>query len=141
MVNSMECLNWLEQLLELLWIPGSDAAPPYQGLPLVILALDDSITSGKTPSPHTHTSSPPPPSTPTDDTPSGQLSDTPLCRRARRLASRLQCVLIAERPTVQPMRLVVTSVISQLLNSLTDSISIHAEFLTSDLKFRPEGFK
>ena len=71
----------------------------------------------------------------------GQPSDPPLCRRARRLANRLQCVLIAERPTVQPKRLVVTSVISQLLNSLTDSISSHAEFLTSDLKFRPEGFK
>ena len=33
MVNSMESLNWLEQLLVLLWIPGGDASPPTRGCP------------------------------------------------------------------------------------------------------------
>ena len=43
----MECLVWLERVLQLLWIPGGDIAPPYRGLPLVILALDDSIMGSK----------------------------------------------------------------------------------------------
>ena len=33
MVNSMECLNWLEQVLVLLWIPGGDSSPPTRGCP------------------------------------------------------------------------------------------------------------
>ena len=45
-VNSNGCLNWLERVLELLWIPGGDM-PPYRGLPLVILALDDLIIEGE----------------------------------------------------------------------------------------------
>ena len=40
-VNSKECLIWLEQVLHSLWIPGGDTPPPYLGLPLVILALED----------------------------------------------------------------------------------------------------
>ena len=43
MVNSMECLDWLEDLVGRLWIPSLEAGltqPPYRGMPLVILALD-----------------------------------------------------------------------------------------------------
>ena len=42
-VNSMECLDWLEDLVDRLWIPSLEAEsrqPPYRGMPLVILALD-----------------------------------------------------------------------------------------------------
>ena len=44
-VTSMECLDWLEKLLHSLWIPELGEArtdPPYRGMPLVILALDNS---------------------------------------------------------------------------------------------------
>ena len=41
-VNTMECLGWLEKVLERHWIPHSDMMPPYRGMPLVILALDAS---------------------------------------------------------------------------------------------------
>ena len=41
-VNTMECLEWLEKVLNRHWIPTSDSSPPYRGMPLVILALDDS---------------------------------------------------------------------------------------------------
>lgn len=60
-VNSEECLIWLEQVLQSLWIPFGDAPSLYRGLPLVILALDDSIMDSKSnfsscilgqPSPH-----------------------------------------------------------------------------------------
>ena len=66
----MDCLDWLERLLRLLWIPEGDKHPPYRGMPLVILALDESIMNGKSivaliplTSHHPH-SSPPHPSPP-----------------------------------------------------------------------------
>ena len=46
-VNSEKCLLWLEKVLESLWIPRGDTPTPYRGLPLVILALDDSIPDSK----------------------------------------------------------------------------------------------
>ena len=46
-VNSEECLIWLEEVLQSLWIPRGDTPTPYRGLPLVILALDDSIADSK----------------------------------------------------------------------------------------------
>ena len=39
-VNTMECLDWLEKVLTKHWIPTADSKPPYRGMPLVILALD-----------------------------------------------------------------------------------------------------
>ena len=41
-VNTKECLEWLEKVLERHWIPKSDTSPPYRGMPLIILALDES---------------------------------------------------------------------------------------------------
>ena len=248
MVNSMECLDWLENLLQLLWLPGDTATSPYRGLPLVILALDDSLMGGKdmymhthphtsaltpshltpshltpshltpshlthsqlTPShysinyslshftlmytltpthphtsqtpthphphishthtltTHTHTPSHLTPShlTPSQLTPSHlthtpshphtltthtltphtltddlQYADTPICKRARVLANRVQCVLSTERPTVQPKRLVVSTVIPLLLSSLIDSIEMHSRLVTFDLQFQQDGLK
>ncbi len=41
MVNSMECIDWLEDVLTRLWVPEvMTSLPPYRGMPLVILALD-----------------------------------------------------------------------------------------------------
>ena len=40
-VTSMECLDWLEELVNRLWVPDVGAkSPPYRGMPFVILALD-----------------------------------------------------------------------------------------------------
>ena len=40
-VNSMECIDWLEDVLTRLWVPEvMTSLPPYRGMPLVILALD-----------------------------------------------------------------------------------------------------
>jgi len=40
-VTSLECLDWLEELIGRLWLPEVGAkTPPYRGMPLVILALD-----------------------------------------------------------------------------------------------------
>ena len=43
-VDSMECLNWLEEVLNRLWIPGNPTLdtthPPCRGMPLVILVMD-----------------------------------------------------------------------------------------------------
>ena len=52
-VNSEKCLLWLENVLQSLWIPRGDTPTPYRGLPLVILALDDSIPDSKLPEKHT----------------------------------------------------------------------------------------
>ena len=41
-VNTMECINWLEKVLNRHWLSSSDMRPPYKGMPLVILALDSS---------------------------------------------------------------------------------------------------
>ena len=40
-VTSLECLDWLEDLIGRLWLPEvGRKTPPYRGMPLVILALD-----------------------------------------------------------------------------------------------------
>ena len=39
-VTSLECLDWLEDLLNELMVPGEDIRPHYRGMPLVILAVD-----------------------------------------------------------------------------------------------------
>jgi len=39
-VTSLECLDWLEDLLNELMVPGEDLRPHYRGMPLVILAVD-----------------------------------------------------------------------------------------------------
>ena len=39
-VTSMECLDWLEELLTRLFVPGEDDKSPYRGMPLVVMALD-----------------------------------------------------------------------------------------------------
>ena len=44
-VNTMECVGWLEKVLERFWIPHSDMMPPYRGMPLIILALDECKSS------------------------------------------------------------------------------------------------
>ncbi len=43
-VTSLECCDWLQELLTRLWLPGQqkDFDPPYRGMPLIILALDKS---------------------------------------------------------------------------------------------------
>ena len=79
----------------------------------------------------------PPPPTP-DDT---SIPNTPFCQKAKQLADSVQCVMILERPTVQPKRLVVTSVISSLLTTLMDSVASFSEFIASDLVYRPNGLK
>ena len=45
-VTSMECLDWLEDLLNKLWVPGGNIKPHYRGMPLVILAVDECIKEG-----------------------------------------------------------------------------------------------
>lgn len=58
------------------------------------------------------------------------------------MAAELQCVCIAETPTPQPMRLVVTSVIHQILLSFINALSHLDAFLNSDLLPKdPSGFK
>ncbi len=40
-VTSLECLDWLEELLNRLWVPHvGGKPPPYRGMPLIVLALD-----------------------------------------------------------------------------------------------------
>ena len=40
-VNSLECIDWLRDLVERLWLPQvGRKSPPYRGMPLIILALD-----------------------------------------------------------------------------------------------------
>ena len=46
MVTSMECLDWLDNLLNELWVPGGNTKPRYRGMPLVILAVDECIEEG-----------------------------------------------------------------------------------------------
>lgn len=72
---------------------------------------------------------------------SGLIPDTPFGKGAKQLADQVQCVLMVERPTVQPKRLVVTSVISSVLTSLFDSVSSYAEFLSYDLVYKPNALK
>ena len=45
-VTSMECLDWLGDLLNELWVPGGNTKPCYRGMPLVILAVDECIEEG-----------------------------------------------------------------------------------------------
>ena len=53
----------------------------------------------------------------------------------------VQCIIMIERPTVQPKRLVLTSVISPLLCSLLDSVNSYSEFLNYDLTYNPKALK
>ena len=46
MVTSVNCLDWLEELLNGLWVPGGNTKPRYRGMPLVILAIDECIEEG-----------------------------------------------------------------------------------------------
>ena len=40
-VTSLECVEWLEEVVERLWLPDvGGKLPPYRGMPLIILALD-----------------------------------------------------------------------------------------------------
>lgn len=67
---------------------------------------------------------------------------TPLHKEAKRLANSVQCVCMMERPTPQPKRLVVTTVIHQLILSLMSAVTHVNEFLNSALKpDNPRGLK
>ena len=46
MVTSVNCLDWLEKLLNELWVPGGNTKPRYRGMPLVILAVDKCVEEG-----------------------------------------------------------------------------------------------
>lgn len=116
--TSMACIDWLEGLLARLWVPSGEDTPGYRGMPLVILALDTGIAQGE-----------------------GPPVDTPLFCRAKILAHRLQCVLVADRPTVVPKRLVVSGVVPQLLAALMDTTNYCHDFLHSQLSKQEEGLK
>lgn len=45
-VTSIDCVNWLQKLLQKLWLPGEGCSPPYRGMPMVILALDEWLNPG-----------------------------------------------------------------------------------------------
>ena len=75
------------------------------------------------------------------DASSTKLPDTKFCKRAKELADMVQCIIMIERPTVQPKRLVLTSVISPLLCSLLDSVNSYSEFLNYDLTYNPKALK
>ena len=67
---------------------------------------------------------------------------SPLHQGAKRLANMVQCVCMMERPTPQPKRLVVTTVIHQLILSLMNGVMHINEYLNSELKpDNPRGLK
>ena len=67
---------------------------------------------------------------------------SPLHQGAKRLANMVQCVCMMERPTPQPKRLVVTTVIHQLILSLMNGVMHIDEYLNSELKpDNPRGLK
>ena len=125
----MECIEWLEDLLNRLWIPSDPHThPPYRGMPLVILALDrnrlHSLSHKHINVPvHTvihivyihislpahiyllllyfaHTHT----HTHTKHTNTGEGSNSPLHYCARALAASVQAICLTERPTDQPKR-------------------------------------
>ncbi len=62
--------------------------------------------------------------------------------RACELAGAVQCVVVMETPTPQPMRLVVMTVIHKILLSLFNAVSHLEDFYHTPLKPREaEGFK
>ena len=67
---------------------------------------------------------------------------SPLHQGAKRLANMVQCVCMMERPTPQPKRLVVTTVIHQLILSLMNGVAHIDEYLNSELRLNnPRGLK
>ena len=67
---------------------------------------------------------------------------SPLHQGAKRLANMVQCVCMMERPTPQPKRLVVTTVIHQLILSLMNGVAHINEYLNSELRpDNPRGLK
>lgn len=58
---------------------------------------------------------------------------TSLHKRAKVIANSVQSICIRERPTVQPKRLVVSTVIHQILTSLIDTVLPVRMFFTEEL--------
>lgn len=138
-VTTLECVDWLEDLVARLWGGGDDTSTtPYRGMPLIILALDKG-ESATPPLPCTiH-----PPSPSDTEAPDGSKPGSDIYSGAQAVAGEVQCVCITEPPTPQPMRLVGTSVIHQILLSMVNAISHLHMFLNSDLSLPkdPAGFK
>lgn len=72
-----------------------------------------------------------------DDPPSKSL----IYARAKYLANSVQCVHINERPTPQPKRLTVSSVVTQLLGSVLDGVDHAHKFLTTNLTVQEDALK
>ena len=70
-----------------------------------------------------------------DATPSesNQPATSEIHSRAKEVSGLVQCVCMTETPTPQPKRLVVTSVIKDILLSIISSLSHLDEFFNSDL--------
>ena len=68
-------------------------------------------------------------------------SSSEIHSQAEAVAGEVQGVCLSESPTPQPMRLVVTSVINQILLSLVNAFSHLDSFFNQPLAKQPAGFK
>jgi len=67
---------------------------------------------------------------------------TPLHQRAKRLAALVQAPCLTERPTDQPKRLVLSSLVLQVFSSLLDTALPVAQFFNSPLPVKQhQGLK
>lgn len=123
MVNSHQCIDWLAGVVKLLWLPrGTDQSetPPYLAMPLVIVAIDRVA-------PGDEGRAPPLPSS--------------VHMKARLLADSVQAVLIEAHPPAMPKRLVMTTVVKVMLESLMYAVEHLKVFIDTDLELQEDGIK
>ena len=129
-------IDWLEKLSEELLIPSSSSlytCQHYRGIPMVLVVLDSEYIEG----------------TSTRFVVFSQYINlmlnsfilSSLYNKAKKLTSRLQCVLVAARPVELPGRLTSSETTNSFLFSLFDSAQHRHLFYNSTLSVEPDGLK
>ncbi|KAL5480091.1 hypothetical protein EMCRGX_G023713 [Ephydatia muelleri] len=75
-VNSTQCLDWLESVAKTLFLPVGNSVPAYRGMPVIILAIDHSYLEAS----------------------KDMLPDNDFYKKVKGVANALQCVVVGDRP-------------------------------------------